>query len=89
MGPDRIAAGITSLPRSSSALYSTSAKPNFQFIFNRSAPIDTPRVRVAQSKASGEDNEPERPHGLQLRVWLERERVDCAGRDTPIESTGG
>jgi hypothetical protein len=37
MGPDRIAAGITSIANSSSALYSTSAKPNFQIIFTRNA----------------------------------------------------
>jgi hypothetical protein len=71
-GLDRVAAAITSLAHSSCASYSTSAKPNFQFIFNRIDLVDSQRVRALLAASLGGQRS-RKASGLQLRIWLERE----------------
>jgi hypothetical protein len=71
-GLDGVAAAITSLAHSSCDPYSTSAKPNIQFIFNRIGPVDSQHVRALRA-LPWEDSGAGRRQDLQLRIWLERE----------------
>ena len=71
-GLDRVAAAITSLAHSSCDPYSTSAKPNIQFIFNRIGPVDSQHVRAVRAASLGGQRS-RKASGLQLRIWLERE----------------
>jgi len=53
--------------------YSTSAKPNIQFIFNRIGPVDSQHVRALRAASLGEDSGAGRRQDCNCGSWLERE----------------